>query len=110
MTSKPTGLPSGLPKVKNRYNVEETALDKARVCKKCGEEGRVVTNSMGTTVHCNTCKTFWPISSTPNVIIELPIQGRGVSKQVYVEPDWNKAFEPDDGDVTNEQVGPKRLK
>lgn len=108
MARKPKSLPSGLPQINTRYREEKSALSSARICKGCGEEGRVVSNSTGTAVHCNTCKTFWPISSTPNVATVAPTMARGTSKVVMVEPDWNKAFESDEGDVTNEQVGPKQ--
>lgn len=36
------------------------------------------------------------------------VRGRGLRKETFVEPDWNKALDNVEGDLTHEQVGPKR--
>ena len=99
------GDPTGLPGIKAE---NLTAAREARVlCPQCGQKGRTVANSSGVNVFCNACKIHWPISGIP-VAKQIPLTApRGLSKQTLVEPDWNMATDQI-GDVSNEQVGPKR--
>lgn len=100
--------PSGLPPVRGRSDKKPLFHRKEVVtCPKCGQKGRVVSNSLGVNVHCVKCKTHWPISSTPMVPVVPPTPPRGITKTVLVEPNWDIALE-NDGDVANEQVGPKK--
>jgi len=102
--------PKGLPPVdeSKKVRVEANALDISRFCTTCGKEARVVANNSGTHCNCISCKKWWPISSTPKAQ-EIPLaRGRSLRKETYVEPDWSKAFDNIDGDLTHEQVGPRR--
>jgi hypothetical protein len=96
----------GLPQVKN--SAVNKSIEQVRICDKCHQEGQVISNSSGINVFCNTCKRWWPISSTPLSASIPPQMGRGLSKMTWVEPDWNMADDPSTGDVTNEQIGPKK--
>lgn len=98
--------PKGLPPVKRIAS--EDNREAVRFCSQCKQEGRVISNQYGIHIYCNTCKKWWPISSSPLTSTALPSPMRGLSKVTLVEPDWNMAFEPSSGDVTNEQVGPKK--
>jgi hypothetical protein len=99
--------PKGLPGEADHAVELQAAREAMITCPDCGQKGRTVTNSGGVNVFCNQCKKHWPISSTPRAR-ELPVAlPRGLSKQTLVEPDWSLA-EGEVGDVTNEQVGPKR--
>jgi hypothetical protein len=103
------GLPpiKGLPTTKKADSSERR--EAVRFCDKCGQEGQVISNQTGIHVFCNPCKRWWPISSSPLSGTALPTPVRGMSKMTLVEPDWNMAFEPSTGDVSSEQVGPKKL-
>ena len=97
--------PDGLPGAKALSTQAQDALEMV-TCQKCGQKGRTVSNHNGVNVYCNTCKIHWPISRTRGK--EIPMTApRGLSKQTLVEPDWSMA-DIEIGDVTNEQVGPKR--
>ena len=97
--------PTGLPGVQAE---DLTAAREARIkCPQCGQKGRTVSNSGGVNVYCNACKIHWPISGMP-VAKHVPLTApRGLSKETIVEPDWSMA-DAQIGDVSNEQVGPKR--
>lgn len=92
------GAPTGLPGVKpaSRPIDDESldnAVDRSRMCPKCGKPGRIVSNHLGVIGHCGPCKFHWPITNGP-LRPELPVSiPRGISKQTHVEPDWNFAFE-----------------
>ena len=97
--------PKGLPQATEE---DTTAARETMItCPDCGEKGRTVSNSLGVNVYCNKCKTHWPISAMPRARVVPPTMPRGLTKQTVVEPDWSLA-EAEIGDVTNEQVGPKR--
>jgi ribosomal protein L37AE/L43A len=101
MAEAPKGLPG-----ETAVDVQ-AAREKMITCPKCGQKGRTVTNSSGVNVFCNKCKIHWPISSAP-LAKEVPMSTpRGLRKETLVEPDWSMA-DIEIGDVTNEQVGPKR--
>jgi len=83
------GLPEDLPEIGGRTHVA-SALDRSRNCPKCGTEGRIVSNYLGVNIHCNACKTFWPVSRPLNPIqIDPASMPRGLSKQTLTEPDMN---------------------
>lgn len=103
MARAPTGLPGQGDKALETQSAREAMMR----CDECGELGRTVINDSGVNVFCNKCKKHWPISSM-SLAQKLPVAApRGLSKQTLVEPDWSLA-EGEIGDVTNEQVGPKR--
>lgn len=106
MSSEPTGLPK--VDAKEQARIDAGAVDKSRICSSCGNEARVVANSSGVKAHCGPCKKWWPISSTPRAQEVPMVRGRGLRKETFVEPDWNKALDNVEGDLTHEQVGPKR--
>jgi len=87
--------PTGLPPVKQATG--KTALDRNRLCPKCGKEGRTISNSSGLSVFCNHCKFSWPISTTPLDQKEIPVEPRGLRKKTTVEPDWDMAFDDNVG-------------
>lgn len=91
--------PKGLPAAKNRKR--ETAADKMTHCPKCNNELRVVSNYLGVMAHCDPCKDFFPISSTPRRVEPVMNLPRGLHKRTMVEPDWGKAFE-DTGESGND--------
>jgi hypothetical protein len=81
--------PLGLPEIP--VAEKETPLDD-RYCTQCGNEARIVSNRLGRTAYCGPCKIHWGISAS--VQSEVPMaEGRGLSKQIRVEPDWSLAFE-----------------
>ena len=87
--------PNGLPDVQARK--PKSNLDNSRVCEKCGNEGRVVSNDLGVNVHCNVCKRWWPISGTRAPDKRMPLTApRGLSKQTRVTPDVSIAFDQDE--------------
>lgn len=104
-------FPKGLPEVDPSISDERvSAFDKGRVCPSCksGKNVRIVSNASGVHAYCGPCKRHWPISSAPlgpQLPPELP---RGLHKHTLVEPNWDKAFDQSSGDVTNEQVGPRK--
>lgn len=94
-----------LPRPEKVQTSSAIAKPNIRICKLCGKEGRIVSNSVGVNVWCQ-CGNRWPISSTsmsPPFPETLP---RGLSKQVLVEPNWDLAFQ-DVGETPNVKVGPK---
>lgn len=85
---KPTGLPAPVKEVK------KDSSKGARVCPKCNQECRIVSNELGVSAHCNHCKEFWPISGALNPPNKIPLVGpRPMVKQTMVEPDWERAFD-----------------
>lgn len=83
--------PTGLPAVKEKK--QEAAASRVTHCPKCNYKLRVVSNYLGVIAHCDPCKDFFPIASTPRraePVMNLP---RGLHKRTLVEPDWEKAFE-----------------
>jgi hypothetical protein len=99
----------GLPKTDPAFLSEGTlAIDRARICRDCGNETRLVSNSEGIEAYCGPCKKHWPVASTPMETVSFPTTARGLSKQTLVEPDWNRAFDSPQGDPLNEQIGPKQ--
>ncbi|GAF67775.1 unnamed protein product [marine sediment metagenome] len=86
---------------------ERSAFDTARICKQCGETGRVVSNYLGTQVYCGPCKIDWPISSTPMAPQGPLASPRGLSKVTLVEPNFDKAFE-EIGEYADEDVRKRR--
>jgi len=70
-----------------------SAVSKARICQKCGKEGRVISNNHGVFVKCYPCNVFWPVSSSVlggHDAVALP---RGLKKETLVEPNWDKAYD-----------------
>jgi hypothetical protein len=103
--SKGKSAPEGLPEVKTSAH-GSAGTDRARICKKCGQEARIVSNNTGVQAYCGPCKINWPISSQPYKV-DLPITaGRGLRKETIVEPDWDMAFQ-DIGEPSG-SIGPKR--
>jgi len=105
-------MPKGLPPIDPSITEARTrsAIDAARICPHCksGKGVRIVSNSYGVHAHCGPCKRHWPISSAP-LAPELPPEPpRGLHKETLVEPNWDKAFDEIEEDVTNEQVGPRK--
>jgi hypothetical protein len=108
---QPKGAPKGLPPVKTGAEtsaiaglVEDRprvvpggrnfpAINKARMCKTCGKEGRVITNSNGVFVKCHPCNSYWPVAPAIVGIGDAEVRPRGLSKETQVEPDWDKAFD-----------------
>jgi len=100
---KPTGLPKpktgpeSLPEIPTTpleaVSKLDANVDKARLCPKCGREGRVVSNRLGVNVHCGPCKIHWPITNSPLRPETPSAVPRGFSKHTLVEPDWNMAFD-----------------
>lgn len=90
MTDRPTGLPPvGIASKEKSGGV----LEDSRLCKACKVKGRVISNSLGLSVSCPSCKDSWPISSAP-LNPNVPAMGpRPLTKETHVEPDWEKAFE-----------------
>ena len=86
----PTGLPEPrLAAVENRTS----AVDKARFCKTCGKEARIISGPGGVQAICNTCKTDWPIANTiARGQVGMSI-ARGLQKMTYVEPDFSKLYD-----------------
>jgi len=100
---KPTHLPR--PGAQAAGSPAQLAAKNVRICKSCGKEGRVVSNSVGVNVWCQ-CGNRWPISSSPvapPMVEQLP---RGLSKQTLVEPDWELAYR-ETGDTPDGKIGPK---
>jgi hypothetical protein len=87
--------PTGLPPVEQHTG--QSALDRNRLCPKCGKEGRTVSNSSGLSVFCNPCKFSWPISTAPLDPKEVVTAPRGLRKKTLVEPDWDMAFDENIG-------------
>ena len=106
MANDPTrNLPApihGLPP-----RAERSAVDNARICGRCGEEGRVVSGYLGTQVYCGPCKIDWPISSTPAASAMPLAPPRGLNKVTLVEPNYDTAFE-EIGECTDEDVRRRR--
>lgn len=87
--------PTDLPEAPGR--VSGDPLAKFRHCKKCGVEGRVVSNSSGVKVICPVCKDWWQVSGSRSPDKRMPLTApRGLSKQTRVTPDVSIAFEPDE--------------
>lgn len=82
--------------------VSASPLDSSRVCSKCGQEGRVVSNELGVNVFCNHCKTHWPVSMAKVQEGAVALMPRGLSKQTLVEPDTSIAFEDDEEETEHE--------
>ena len=107
MGNRPKGLPEVDP---SAVAGDVSAIEKARICPTCKGKTRIYTNSSGRFAHCGSCKTHFPISLGPaaqEITMTFP---RGLHKQTFVEPDWNKAFDGGSGDQLNEQIGPKKRK
>ena len=107
MGRRPIGLPS-----LNRKAISRgvSAFEKARICPHCksGKGVRIISNQYGVRAVCGPCKKHWPISAAP-LSSEIPITvPKGFRKETLVEPNWEKAYDEISGDVTNEQVGPKK--
>lgn len=86
---------TGLPEPEDAPEHPIQKVGAGTVCQKCGNPGRVVSNSNGVNVFCGPCKIHWPISSAPLAPTMPPIEGRGLKKRTLVDPDWNRAFEDD---------------
>jgi hypothetical protein len=87
--------PEDLPRVQSAPVANN--LDQFRVCRKCGVEGRVVSNDLGVNVYCQQCKDFWPVSGCRAPDKRMPLSApRGLSKQSRAEPDVSVAFEQDE--------------
>jgi len=82
--------PDSLPPIVTGELSAQKVIDDNRTCNKCGKEGRVISNNLGVNVFCNTCKRWWPISTTSKKIDIPYTQGRGLRKMTYVPPDWDK--------------------
>ena len=92
--------PKGLPPPKEV--VDHSAAKRVTHCPKCDRELRIVSNYLGVRAHCDSCRDFFPISSSARRVepaLNLP---RGLHKRTLVEPDWGKAFE-EIGDSSDEQ-------
>ena len=85
-------LPEDLPESKQQ--ADATPINNIRTCPDCGKAGRVISNSSGVNVFCNTCKKYWPLSGPRLRVDEVPHYGpRGLSKQTVVVPDLYGAFD-----------------
>lgn len=98
MSDKPGGLPP-IPRGHGR-----STIDRNRICNKCGEEGRVISNSGGVSVFCNKCKFAWPVSGVALDSTLAVTPSRGVVKRTLVEPDWDLAYE----DLEDNRGPPKK--
>lgn len=94
--------PMGLPPVAQATG--KSALDRNRICPKCGGEGRTISNSSGLSLFCNPCKFYWPITTAPLDPKDIMTEPRGLRKKTVVEPDWDMAFDEEIGG----QSGPPR--
>jgi len=88
--------PKGLPPVPRATG--STALERNRLCPKCKEEGRTISNSLGLSVFCNKCKFSWPITSAPLDPKDELTEPRGLTKRTIVEPDWDMAWDDNIGE------------
>lgn len=61
--------------------------DKARYCKQCGREARIVSNQYGLRAYCGPCKTSWPISRPAFYPGQLPTPPRGTRKVTLMDPE-----------------------
>ena len=101
----------GLPEIDRAAQADNrTAIEKARTCPHCksAKNVRIVSNQHGVNAICGPCKRHWPISAAPLAPQMPEALPRGLHKQTIVEPQWEKAYDEIEEDVTNEQVGPKR--
>ena len=92
-------IPSGLPDAaESREKAKESQdqLKGARVCKKCGQEGRVISDGIGVRVFCNRCKIHWPISGPRAQPTRDVLPDRGLSKHTLVPVDTSIAYEDDE--------------
>ena len=93
MSKKSIDVPD-LPEPKKAS--ETNSITNGRICNKCGKEGRIVSNYLGINVHCDTCKTCWPIGGAIHnydIAVSMP---RGLAKRTLIEPDISIAFENDE--------------
>jgi len=113
MSDPPKGLPeppdgiTGLPEPQVEVKRGERAVDKARKCKQCGKDARIVSKSGFRQAYCGPCKLTWPIGPAPDLSGPPLNMPRGLSKQTLVEPDWNMAYE-EIGTGEDESFGPKK--
>lgn len=82
----PADLPGAVVEVRT------AALAKARDCPDCGQEGRVVSNHLGVTVHCGRCKASWPVSGPRAVYAQSVLPPRGLHKVTFASPDVEEVF------------------
>jgi hypothetical protein len=92
-----TKLPSPDAAAAAQQQAPHSISTNARICTKCGQEGRVVRNGGMKFMYCNPCKVHWPVgpAHTP-APVPVASEARGFHKQTLLEPDWGLAYQDDD--------------